>query len=282
MDLLNKRDFVDREDILFQPDTGKYFKFQQKSGVSEVCDVQGHPIPSFRNDFSGTVTTLERKEHKGRWNDIEVLHTIKDIPGYIGRPAKYVGHSIVPRPGVKMSAGSDECPYTIPTYLEPIPPKLGRVSVRRAKKQEKKVKKKERGPSIVAALESQFAPSLSMHHFCKKTFPALRDDTEVQALLARNKATIMSDGIDLMAELRKFRSSTAGTFGQQNPPYDPLMIKKRETARDSKVNPKKHALIEEEYLTDRQSVEERRRTRYIQFFKEKDEAERAAMLAGEE
>ena len=74
-------------EVVYNYDNGKYFKVDFNTGDNALCDVQGHPVPQFYQDFSGFASTLDRKE-TGRFDEIPVLHTIKDIPDYIGRPAK--------------------------------------------------------------------------------------------------------------------------------------------------------------------------------------------------
>ncbi|CAD7974814.1 unnamed protein product [Amoebophrya sp. A25] len=263
-------------EITYDYDNAKYYKVDQNNGTTALCDVQGHPVPRFYRDYSGFASVLDRKE-EGRIDEVPVLETIENIPKYIGRPAKYVGYQQVPRPGIKMAAASDECAYTMPTYLEPLPPKLGKVSLkvkvdRRRKSLPSSVREL---PSFLHTLESQYAESLSLKNYLNKTFSTMRDKTDVAALKAENKATVQNDGIDLMGELRKHRMDTKGKFAAKRPPYTALEIKNKEKARDAKMNPKRAFLEDRAYEEDVAAVNKRRRDRYPVFFSERDAREAA-------
>ena len=73
------------------------------------------------------------------------------------------------------------CAYTIPTYLEPIPPKLGKVSVKeKAEKKAKPLSSRQKDlPSFLNTLESQYAPSLALNNYLGKTFPGLKNPGDV-------------------------------------------------------------------------------------------------------
>mmetsp|Transcript_8969 Transcript_8969/g.21865 ORF Transcript_8969/g.21865 Transcript_8969/m.21865 type:complete len:266 (-) Transcript_8969:36-833(-) len=251
-------------EIIYDYDEGKYYKFNQNNGDTALCDVQGKPVPQFYRDYSGFATVLDRKED-GRIDEVPVLGTLEDIPKYIGRPAKYVGYQQVPRPGIKMAAASDECAYTMPTYLEPIPPKLGKVSLKvKTDTRPKFLPAKVRAlPSFLHTLDSQYAESLSLNHYLNKTFSTMRNSGDVAALKAENKATVMNDGIDLMGELRKHRMDTKGKFASKRPPYTGLEIKNKEKARDRKMNPRRAHLEDMAYEEDVAAVNKRRRDRYM-------------------
>lgn len=262
--------------ILHDYDTGKYYRFNQNNGQTALCDVQGHPVPSFYQDFSGFASTLDRKDEM-RIDPVPCLETLENIPKYIGRPAKYVGYQQVPRPGIKMSAASDECAYTIPKYLEPMPPKLGKVSLKVKVDNRRKTlpTKQKQLPSFLQTMESQYAGSLSLSYYLNKTFPGMANTGDVAALKAKNKQTVMSDGIDLMAELRKHRMPTKNKFGAKRPPYTPLEVRRIEKEQDKLVNPRRNKREQEEYLEDKASLEKRRRDRYLQYFVLKDDQEAA-------
>ncbi|CAD7923938.1 unnamed protein product [Amoebophrya sp. A120] len=263
-------------EIIYDYDEGKYYKFDQRNGDTALCDVQGKPVPRFYKDYSGFATVFDRKTD-GRFDEVEGLHSIEEIPKYLGRPAKYVGYQQVPRPGIKMAAASDECAYTLPTYLEPIPPKLGKVSLKvKVDTKRKSLPSRIRAlPSFLHTLDSQYAESLSLNHYLGKTFPGMRNSGDVAALKAENKATVMNDGIDLMGELRKHRMPTKNKFAAKRPPFTGLEIKNKEKQRDRKMNPKRAYLDDLAQEEDVAAVNKRRRDRYPVYFSEKDAREAA-------
>lgn len=73
------------------------------------------------------------------------------------------------------------CAYTIPTYLEPVPPKLGKVSVKvKAEKKAKPLSSRQKElPSFLQTLESQYAPSLALNNYSDKTFPGMKNAGDV-------------------------------------------------------------------------------------------------------
>lgn len=266
-------------EIVYDYDVGKYYRVDLNNGNSELCDVQGHPVPTFHMDFSGFATILDRKD-EGHIPHMPALDE-DNIPKYIGRPAKYVGYQQVPRPGIKMSATKDECAYTIPKYLEPIPPKLGKVSLKvKVDNRRKTLPAKLREmPSFLHTMDSQYAPTLSLSSYLTNTFGMMANSGDVAALKAKNKQTTMMDGIDLMAELRKHRMATKNKFGAKRPPYTPLEILNLEKDHDKLVNPSKNRRAQEEYEEDKANLWKRRRDRYLQYFlaREEKEAQMAAI-----
>merc|ERR1712216_654732 len=139
--------------------TGKFFRFDQKTGETQRCSARGEPIAKFQTDHSGVANGSARGRNGMTVDVLARGHEL--LPKKIGRPAKYVGFACLPRPGLAMNARGKECAFTLPTYLHPIEPKLGRISTNQIVKMEQKAAKVSTLPSFLQTLETQFVDTLS-------------------------------------------------------------------------------------------------------------------------
>jgi len=259
-------------------DHGKLFRFNQKTGETQRCNARGDPIARFHQDFSGFATKEERKA-KGM-----VVEQKFDPPAYLGIPTKYVGYAVLPRPGLNSNAKGSECSFALPKYLEPVPPKLGRISTSGKKDKKKKAPKNAHLPTFLETLDTQFSESLSMNRFSDLDFPKIRSGADVEATAARNRQMVANDGYDLLADLRAQRppGGTKNWFGVKDPPFNARQIREKEEQRDRLVNAKKWRMEDQERDADKKAVEKRRRDRYLQYFVAREEQERQLALAGSE
>jgi hypothetical protein len=262
--------------------TGKFFRFDQKTGDTQRCNARGEPIAKFQTDHSG-VSTGKTRVNKGM--TVEVLDKGHEaLPKKIGRPAKYVGFACLPRPGLDVNARGKQCAFTLPTYLHPIEPKLGRISTSAIVKMEKKVEKVSTLPSFLHTLETQFTDTLSMNAFIEQDEPGtgefhkIRSAQDIEAVTARNRQMAM-EGTEKLNETARETLSTKGRFGRTRPPYNPQEIKQKEIDRDRIVNPERWNVQDEKLKADKASVRKRRRERYPEHFAKIDEQERAQEAA---
>lgn len=257
-------------------DRGKLYRFNQKTGETQRCNARGDPIARFHHNFSGFATAEDRKA-KGM-----VVDQAFDPPAKLGIPTKYVGYAVLPRPGLNSNAKGSECSFALPKYLEPVPPKLGRISTSRSMEKKKQAPRNLHLPTFLESLDTQFSESLSMSRFSDLDFPQIRSAADVEATAARNRQMVASDGYDLLADLRAQRANTKGTFNVSKPPFDARQIREKEEQRDRLVNSKKWKLEDHERAADKAAVEKRRRDRYLQYFVQKEEQERQLAMAGSE
>eukprot|EP00746_Dinoflagellata_sp_MGD_P072593 gnl/MRDRNA2_/MRDRNA2_29448_c0_seq1.p1 gnl/MRDRNA2_/MRDRNA2_29448_c0~~gnl/MRDRNA2_/MRDRNA2_29448_c0_seq1.p1 ORF type:complete len:304 (-),score=69.52 gnl/MRDRNA2_/MRDRNA2_29448_c0_seq1:221-1132(-) len=262
--------------------TGKFFAFDQKTGATQRCNARGEPIAKFQKDHSGMASGKHRVQSG---MTVEVLEKgLEALPKKIGRPAKYVGFACLPRPGLDMNARGKQCAFTLPSYLHPVEPKLGRISTSAVVKMEKKAEKVSTLPSFLQTLETQFTDTLSMNAFIEQDEPGtgefhkIRSAQDIEAVTARNRQMAM-EGTEKLNETTREMLSTKGRFGRQRPPYNPQEIKQKETDRDRIVNPEKWHLQDEKLKADKASVRKRRRERYPEHFAKIDEQERAQEAA---
>lgn len=254
-------------------DRGKLWRFNQKTGETARCNARGDPIARFHQDFTGFATTEARK---ARGMQLEVGFTF-DPPAHLGIPTKYVGYATLPRPGLNSNAKGSECSFALPKYLEPVPPKLGRISTTRNTGPKKRVPRNQHLPTFLETLDTQFSDSLSMTRFSDLEFPKIRSANDVEATAARNRQMVQSDGYDLLEELRKLRppNGVGVRFAVKEPPFNARQIREKEEVRDRLVNAGKWKIEDHSRLADRAAVEKRRRDRYLQHFLAKEEQERA-------
>jgi len=216
---------------------------------------------------------------------VEVLERgLELLPKKIGRPAKYVGFACLPRPGLDMNARGKKCAFTLPEYLHPIAPRLGRISTSAVVKMEKKEAKGSTLPTFMQTLETQFVDTLSMNMFIDNNetgsgeFYKMKNASDIEAVTARNRQQAM-EGTEKLNEKGTERSSTKNRFGRTRPPYNPQEIKQKETERDRLVNPEKWRVQDEKVKADKASVRQRRRERYRDHFAKIDEQDRAQEAA---
>lgn len=263
--------------------TGKFFRFDQKTGETQRCNARGEPIAKFQPGYSGMAPGSARAR-KGM--SVEVLDQgLELLPKKIGRPTKYVGFACLPRPGLDMNARGKECAFTLPQYLHPVEPKLGRISTSNVVKMEKKTAKVSTLPSFLHTLETQFVDTLSMNAFTDNNesgtgeFHKIRSAADIEAVTARNRQQALEAGENKLNETEKEVLSTKGRFGRTRPPYNPQEIKQKETERDRVVNPTKHHVADKKLKEDKAAVKQRRRERYREHFAKLDEQERAQEAA---
>lgn len=263
--------------------TGKFFRFDQKTGETQRCNARGEPIAKFQPGYSGMAPGSARAR-KGM--SVEVLDQgLELLPKKIGRPTKYVGFACLPRPGLDMNARGKECAFTLPQYLHPVEPKLGRISTSNVVKMEKKTAKVSTLPSFLHTLETQFVDTLSMNAFTDNNEPGtgefhkIRSAADIEAVTARNRQQALEAGENKLNETEKEVLSTKGRFGRTRPPYNPQEIKQKETERDRVVNPTKHHVADKKLKEDKAAVKQRRRERYREHFAKLDEQERAQEAA---
>lgn len=96
----------------------------------------------------------------------------------------------------------------------------------------------------------------------------------VDTLRATNIQLLIDAQPDPYEALRKQRAATKNKFGSRMPPFNPQEIQKREMLRDRQINPSKWRTLDHDYLMDKQSVDKRRRDRYLQHFTEKEEEQK--------
>lgn len=279
-------------------DTGKFYSFDQRTGESQRCNAKGEPIARFQTDFSGVAPTKERVR---RGMTVPVLERgTENIPKYIGRPAKYVGFVSLPRPGLDMNARGKQCAFTLPEYLHPIPPKLGRVSTSSKAKTQKKIRKVSSLPTFMETLDSQYHETLSLNAFtddtkplfidnapdnrqmeCLGEFKKIRSAGDLGAYTARNRQKHI-EAIERELEALKPKEekiSMKGHFGVTRPPFNPQEIKQIETERDRLAFPEKWRKHDDRLKADKAGVRKRRRERYPEHFAKLDEQERAQEAA---
>lgn len=259
-------------------DRGKLYRFNQKTGETQRCNARGDPIARFHQDFTGFANVEARK---ARGMQVEIGF---DPPTKLGIPTKYVGYAVLPRPGLNSNAKGSECSFALPKYLEPVPPKLGRISTTRVADRKARAPRNQHLPTFLETLDTQFSDSLSMTRFADTEFPKIRSGADVEATAARNRQMVQSDGYDLLAELRALRppNGVGVRFGVKNPPFNARQIREKEEQRDRLVNSGKWKIEDHERLADKAAVEKRRRDRYLQYFVQKEEQERALAQAGSE
>lgn len=262
--------------------TGKFFRFDQTTGDTQRCNARGEPIAQFKTDYSGIASTKDRVRN-GMTVDV-LARGLEMLPKKIGRPTKYVGFSCLPRPGLDMNARGKQCAFTLPEYLHPIAPKLGRISTSQVVKMEQKAAKASTLPTFLATLETQFVDTLGMNAFTEANEPGtgefnkIRSAADIEAVTARNRQVAL-ESAEKGNEEEKEVLSTKGRFGRTRPPYNPQEIKQKETERDRLINPEKARVHDEKLKADKASVRKRRRERYPEHFAKLDEQDRAQEAA---
>lgn len=198
-------------DTIEDANTGKFFRFDQRTGDTQRCNARGEPIAKFQTDHSGFVNGQVRAR-KGM--TVEVIQRgHEQLPKKIGRPAKYVGFACLPRPGLDMNARGKQCAFTLPEYLHPIAPKLGRISTSSVVKLDAKVAKASTLPPFMQTLETQFVDTLSMNMFIDNNetgsgeFYKMKNASDIEAVTARNRQQAM-EGTEKLNEKGTERSST--------------------------------------------------------------------------
>lgn len=263
--------------------TGKFFRFDQKTGETQRCNARGEPIAQFKNDHSGMANGKARQ--KSGMTVAVLTRGLEMLPKKIGRPAKYVGFACLPRPGLDMNARGKQCAFTLPSYLHPIEPRLGRISTSSVVKMEKKAAKASTLPTFLQTLETQFVDTLAMNTFIDNNEPGtgeffkIRSAADIEAATARNRQLALESSEKLNETSGNETLSTKGRFGRTRPPYNPQEIKQKETERDRVVNPVKHRVQDEKLKADKASVRKRRRERYPEHFAKLDEQDRAQEAA---
>jgi hypothetical protein len=263
--------------------TGKFFRFDQRTGETQRCNARGEPIAKFQTDHSGVANG---KARSARGMSVDVLQRgLEQLPKKIGRPAKYVGFACLPRPGLDMNARGKSCAFTLPEYLHPVEPKLGRISTSSVVKMEKKAAKVSQLPSFLQTLETQFVDTQSMNAFIDNNEPGtgefskIRSAADIEAVTARNRQMAMEATEKFNETQGSETVSTKGRFGRTRPPYNPQEIKQKETDRDRLINPEKHHNADEKLKADKAFVRKRRRERYPDHFAKLDEQDRAQEAA---
>lgn len=265
-------------DTIQDLNTGKFYRFDQRTGETLRCNAQGEPIPFFKRDYTGYVGGKKRKE---RGLQVEALARGLDLlPQRLGIPGKYVGYVCMPRPGLDINARGEECAFTLPKYLHPVRPKLGRISTTSVAVKQKKASRQATMPSFLDCLDSQFLETQSMNGFIAEDseFHEIRNAADIEATVARNRQNALAATAD--DEEKDTQSvTTKGRFGRTAPPWNPEEMKAKEQARDRLVCPEKWAINDEKIKADKAAVAKRRRDRYPDHFKRVDEQRRSVEAA---
>lgn len=279
-------------EVLEDLNTGKTYRFDQRTGETSRCNARAEPVPRFEAYFSGVAPTKERVR---RGMSVPILEQgIEKIPKYIGRPAKYLGFVSMRKPGLDMNARGKQCAFTIPEYLQPLPPTLGRVSTSSRKPPKPKIKKVSSLPTFLESLDSQFVETISMNAFTDNEpvtdmpynknnkheyladFRNMQSAANLEAITARNKQKyIEAMEKELEALKTKIEPVGKGRFGVTRPPFNPQEIKQIETERDQLIFPDKWRNINQKLVADKAFVRKRRRERYPEHFIKLDAREAA-------
>lgn len=289
-------------------ETSKFFNFDQRTGETIRCNARGEPVARFEADFSGVAPTKDRVR---RGMSVPILeHGLQSLPKHIGRPAKYVGFTCMPRPGLDMNARGKQCAFTLPEYLHPVEHKLGRVSTKR-KQVQKKVRRVSSEPTFMECLDSQFVETVSMNSFIDNNermgyykpgnwddvakvkgseveeryppqtgcgeYKKIRSAHDLKAFNARNRQKYIErveNEINTSMEPEE-EVSLKGHFGVKRPPFNPKEIKDIETVRDRLIFPEKWQKVDDAFKVDKAGVRKRRRDRYPEHFMKIDAIIRA-------
>jgi hypothetical protein len=260
-------------ETIYDYSSGNYYHFDHRTGEALKCNVKGDPIPTFLHSVSGFADTSERKR-RGHMPEVQVLQSAPDLPAILTIPAKYCGYTSCPRPGIQITANSTQA-YKLPPYLQPSQQKIGRVSIRAAKKEAKGDSWNSETPSFMATLGAQFDDAMKMSSFLPES-EQIRTNTDLLAVTARNRQVVLDEKGTLdvaMEKLRNQRTKTAGRFGARKPPYNAKDRRDIEENVDRLVNPSKWRKQDAWLALDKQKVKQRQRDRYLQFFVEREEQE---------
>mmetsp|Transcript_115258 Transcript_115258/g.264668 ORF Transcript_115258/g.264668 Transcript_115258/m.264668 type:complete len:282 (-) Transcript_115258:109-954(-) len=255
--------------------TGKWYKLDQVTGETSRCSERGLPVATFKPGISGAADPALRKA-TGSMPELR----LDASPPSFKVNEKHFGYSQMPRPQASIKAEAS-CAYLVPEYLHARPTKIASVSRSPSPPKPRKLWPSE-VPTYQDTLSSEFGAVLSLKQFSQRS-DNLRTYVDLDAARVKNRGAVEDDGSTYLAELRTQRAITAKVrnLTANGPPYNPTQLREKFEARDRQVNPGKWRDIDRYLKEDRDGVTKRRGDRYVMFFAEKDEEERAQREAME-